>query len=93
MSLETAREFMLRVAGDESLKQKLDAIKRGDQINLDEVVQLGAAHGFEFDTNDLQAYLSESAPRALEELDLNKIAGGRLYRTITGTEGVKSGLE
>ena len=65
MSQENLERFMTRVADSEDLQAKI-----GEEMTGDALVALGAAHGCEFSTEDLQAAAE------LSDEELERVAGG-----------------
>ena len=65
MSKENLELFMKQVADSEDLQAKI-----GEEITGDALVALGAAHGCEFSTEDLQAGAE------LSDEELERVAGG-----------------
>ena len=71
MSKENLEQFMKQVAENEDLQAKI-----GEEITGDALVALGAAHGCEFSTEDVQAGAE------LSDEELERVAGGIV---ITGS--------
>ena len=66
MSKENLEQFMKQVAENEDLQAKI-----GEEITGDALVALGAAHGCEFSTEDVQASAE------LSEATMERVSGGR----------------
>ena len=69
MSKERLEQFMNQVAESEELQARI-----GEEIDGDALIALGAEHGFEFNTEELNELSSE--PTELTDDDLDSVAGG-----------------
>ncbi len=69
MSKESLEQFMNQVAESEELQARI-----GEEIDGDALIALGAEHGFEFNTEELNELSSE--PTELTDDDLDSVAGG-----------------
>ena len=66
MSVEAAKEFLTKIAGDEELAEKVKAAG----TDVDEVIRLGREKGLEFTTEDLKTVHDETGKLVGEGLQL-----------------------
>ena len=69
MSQQSLEQFLEKVAQSEELQSQI-----GEEIDGDALIALGAEHGFEFNTEELNELSSE--PTELTDDDLDSVAGG-----------------
>ena len=77
MSKENLEQFMKQVADSEDLQAKI-----GEEVTGDALVALGAAHGREFSTENVQASAE------LSEAKMERVSGGA-FTIITSPDGFK----
>ena len=83
MSKERLEQFMNQVAESEELQARI-----GEEIDGDALIALGAEHGFEFNTEELNELSSE--PTELTDDDLDSVAGG-IMNSALKADGVMNG--
>mgnify|MGYP003321505980 CR=1 FL=1 len=83
MSKESLEQFINQVAESEELQAKI-----GEEIDGDALIALGAEHGFEFNTEELNELSSE--PTELTDDDLDSVAGG-IMNSALKADGVMNG--
>ena len=83
MSQQSLEQFLEKVAQSEELQTQI-----GEEINGDALIALGAEHGFEFNTEELNELSSE--PTELTDDDLDSVAGGTMNSALKA-DGVMNG--
>ena len=83
MSKENLEKFMQKVGESEELQSTI-----GEEIDGDALIALGAEHGFEFNTEELNELSSE--PTELTDDDLDSVAGG-IMNSALKADGVMNG--
>ena len=76
MSKENLEQFMKQIDSSEDLQSRI-----GDEIAGDDLVALGAEHGYEFSVEELSG-LGE-----LSDQELEGVAGGSAYIKFDGVQG------
>jgi predicted ribosomally synthesized peptide with nif11-like leader len=87
MSKESATAFLTRAQQDGEIKQKLEALGTG--ADVEEVLDVAAAAGYDFSASDLLAagkasaeHRGQSGETELSDAELEMVAGGRINLTI-----------
>ena len=88
MSKEAASAFIEKARSDEQLQQRL--VDLGPSANIEDVLDVAAATGYQFSEPELMAAGKEDAERAgnpaaseLSESELELVAGGKFNLTIS----------
>lgn len=77
MSLETAKTFIEHINSNQAYESILSAFDvDSGQWDLDKLVELGKAAGFEFSGEDMKAAIAEMPANELSDEDLDQVAGG-----------------
>jgi predicted ribosomally synthesized peptide with nif11-like leader len=89
MTSKAFKDFVSKVAADDSMKQELKALTDDDgKVGMDEVVGLAAQHGYEFSVEDISSELDDD--------QLDKVGGGAAFLKLDGikltTEFIKIDL-
>jgi predicted ribosomally synthesized peptide with nif11-like leader len=80
MSVENAKAFIQAAREDEALRGQLMAIRERDRdAAMASVISIGAEKGFAFTAEEFTGSLNEE----LSDEDLDKVAGGTLYPTMS----------
>src|SRR5947209_3796744 len=87
MSKESATAFLTRVEQDQEMKRKLETLGTGAEV--EEVLDVAAAAGYNFTATDLLAagkanseQHGKSGETELSDAELEQVAGGRINLTI-----------
>jgi predicted ribosomally synthesized peptide with nif11-like leader len=83
VSQQSLEKFLEKVAQSEELQTQI-----GEEINGDALIALGAEHGFEFNTEELNELSSE--PTELTDDVLDSVAGG-IMNSALKADGVMNG--
>ena len=83
MSQQSLEQFLEKVAQSEELQTQI-----GEEIDGDALIALGAEHGFEFNTEQLNELSSE--PTELTDDDLDSVAGGIMHSSLKA-DGIMNG--
>ena len=71
------REFWVQVDASGALSDEFDSLMDdAGEIPAEQIVALGAKHGFDFQVDDLRMSLSAAAGRELSDDEMEGVAGG-----------------
>ncbi len=77
MSVETAKAFIEHINSNQAYESILSAFDaEAGKWDLDKLVELGKAAGFEFSNEDMKAAIAEMPASELSDEDLDQVAGG-----------------